>query len=417
MHIPTRRRRLAAAMSAVALLAGVTAGCSSSSGGARKAALDPGNWSSVTKQAEGQKVNWYTYGGDSTLNGFINSYLAKRLKAYGVTINQVKIDDTADAVNKVLGEKQAGKTSGGAVDAIWINGENFATGVQAKLWYCGWPKQLPNSKYVDLTSPAVARDFGVPVDGCESAWQSANSAIVYDSAKLHASDVASVSTLFAWAKAHPGHFTYPALPDFTGSMAVRTILYDTIGGPAKLSGSFAASRYAPAAKVLWSRLNAIAPSLYRGGKTYPQTEDALVKLYADGQISAFFTYGPGAVGDAVRKGTFPASTREAVPSIGNIANVSNIAIPANAAHRAAALVLANVLQDPATQLALYKFEGIYPAIDLDRLSAAQRKQFADEPLSPSVLPLAALTRHTQPELASGYLTRIEKDWKTQVLEH
>ena len=420
MSIRPRRKRLAAAASAAALIA-VLAGCSSSSVpgalGAHTSGLDPANWPSVTKQARGQTVNWYTYGGDSTLNGFINSYVAKRLSSYGVKVNQVKITDTSDAVNKVLGEKQAGKSSGGAVDAIWINGENFATGVQAKLWYCGWPSQLPNAKYVDLNSSAVSRDFGVPVDGCESAWQSANSALVYDSAKLRASDVASVSALFAWAKAHPGHFTYPALPDFTGSMAVRTILYDTIGGPAKLSGAFDSSRYASASKQLWARLNAIAPSLYRGGKTYPQTEDALEQLYADGQISAFFTYGPGAVGDAVKKGTFPATTREAVPSVGNIANVSNIAIPADAAHRAAALVLANVLQDPATQLALYKLEGIYPAIDLDRLAAAQRAGFVNEPLSPSVLPLTSLTRNAQPELASAYVARIEKDWKTQVLEH
>ena len=419
MPIRPHRKRLAAAGSAVALIA-ILAGCGSSSvpgASTHRTALDPANWASVTRQAHGQTVNWYTYGGDSTLNGFINGYVAKRLSKYGVKVNQVKITDTSDAVNKVLGQKQAGKTSGGAVDAIWINGENFATGVQAKLWYCGWPSHLPNAKYVDLASLAVSRDFGVPVDGCESAWQSANSALVYDSAKLRASDVASVSALFAWAKAHPGHFTYPALPDFTGSMAVRTILYDAIGGPAKLSGSFDTGKYASASKQLWARLNAIAPSLYRGGKTYPQTEDALEQLYADGQISAFFTYGPGAVGDAVKKGTFPATTREAVPSVGNIANVSNIAIPAHAAHRAAALVLANVLQDPATQLALYKVEGIYPAIDLARLTATQRAGFLDEPISPSVLPLTALTRDAQPELASAYVTRIEKDWKTHVLEH
>ncbi|WP_219418703.1 hypothetical protein [Pseudonocardia nigra] len=56
------------------------------------------------------------------------------------------------------------------------------------------------------------------------------------------------------------------------------------------------------------------------------------------------------MGTKVTDGTFPATTRTAVPSVGNISNTSFIAIPADAADRAAALVLANLLQDPQTQL-------------------------------------------------------------------
>ncbi|MEO6957997.1 MAG: hypothetical protein ABI137_14735, partial [Antricoccus sp.] len=108
--------------------------------------------------------------------------------------------------------------------------------------------------------------------------------------------------------------------------------------------------------------------------------------------------------------------REAVPSVGNIANISNIAIPADAAHRAAALVLANLLQDPGTQLELYKAEGIYPGIDLTKTSAQIQDAFAAVPLSPSVLPLKVLLSNAQPELASEYVSSIEKDWKLAVLQ-
>lgn len=38
------------------------------------------------------------------------------------------------------------------------------------------------------------------------------------------------------------------------------------------------------------------------------------------------------------------------------------------------------------------------------------------PLSPSVLPLTALTRSSLPELSSAYVTRIETDWRTNVLQ-
>jgi putative spermidine/putrescine transport system substrate-binding protein len=410
-----RRRAVLAALAGAALL-GLTA-CSGTSGAAAPTALDPGNWPAVLAQAKGQTVNFYAYGGDTVLNSFLSGYVTDALAMQGVTLKQVKITDTVDAVNKVLGEKQAGRSTGGSVDAIWINGENFATGVQAKLWYCGWDKALPNSRYVDFANAAVGSDFGVPVNGCEAVWQQADSALVYDSSKLSSTDVASVSALLAWATAHPGHFSYPALPDFTGSMAVRTILYDSLGGPAPLAGAFDAAKYAPAASALWARLNALEPALWRGGSTYPQTQDAVERLYGDGEISAYFTYGPGAVADKVRAGLYPKSTREAVPSPGNISNNSFLAIPGNAAHKAAALMLANVLEDPQTQLALYKAEGIYPGIDVAKTDAATRAAFAAVQVSASVLPLSELTAHAQPELASGYVTRLEKDWKTKVLQH
>lgn len=380
-------------------------------------ALDTGNWPSVLAHAKGQTVNFYAYGGDTVLNNFLSGYVTDALGKQGVTLNQVKITDTVDAVNKVLGERQAGRSAGGAVDAIWINGENFATGRQAELWSCGWNRALPNSRYVDFANPAVSSDFGVPVNGCEAVWQQADSALVYDSSKLSTADVTSVASLLTWATTHPGRFTYPALPDFTGSMAVRTIFYSMLGGPARLAGPFDNEKYTPAATALWARLNALRPALWRGGSTYPQTQDAVEKLYSDGEISAYFTYGPGAVTDKVRTGLYPKSTREAVPSPGNISNNSFLAIPDNAAHKAAALVLANLLEDPLTQLALYQAEGTNPGIDVTKTATATQAAFAAVPLSASVLPLSQLTAHAQPELASGYVTRLEKDWKTEVLQH
>ncbi|MCY7395815.1 MAG: ABC transporter substrate-binding protein [Nocardioides sp.] len=379
---------------------------------------DSADWDAVLAEADGQSVRWYLYGGDDVLNTVIDEEVAPRLAELGVTLEPVRIDDTADAVNKVLGEQQAGRTSGGSVDAIWINGENFATGVQADLWRCGWSQDLPNARYVDLEAPEVQRDFGTPVEGCESAWQQASSALVYDSADLRPDDVASVSGLLDWARANPGRFTYPAPPDFTGSMAVRTILYDTVDGPGSLvsDAGEASDQYAAVTRLLWARLNAAAPTLWRGGETYPQSQEDVEKLYADGEISAYFTYGPGAVAQKVEDGSYPGSTREAVPSSGNISNTSFVAIPANAEHQAGALVLADVLQDPEVQLALYEAAGIYPAIDLARTSPEIQAAFAAAPLSPSVLSIEELTRNAQPELASVFLSGIEQDWTREVLQ-
>ena len=199
-------------------------------------------------------------------------------------------------------------------------------------------------------------------------------------------------------------------------MAVRSLLYAQLGGPSKLAGAFDVKTYREATRGFYDRLNAIEPTLWRQGKTYPSSQDDVEKLFANGEISAYFTYGPGAVAAKVGDGTYPKTTREAVPASGNISNDSFITIPKNAAHRSAALVLANILQDPEVQLALFKANGSYPGIDVSRVSATVRKQFAAVQQSPSVLSLAQLSANAQPELASDYITRIEKDWTSQVLQ-
>jgi len=410
------RRRLILRLTATLLAGGVTlAGCGDAAPKVRPA-VDAGDWAGVLAEAKGQTVNWYMYGGDDTLNGFVKTEVAPRLAKLGVRLKQVRITDTADAVNKVLGEKQAGRTSGGSVDAIWLNGENFATGVQADIWRCGWSGTLPNARYVDQRNPAVQNDFGLPVKGCESVWQQASSALVYDSAELDTADVASVDALLAWADAHPGRFTYPAPPDFTGSMAVRSLLYAELGGPQRLAGAFDEDAYAGAIEPFWDRLNAIEPSLWRKGSTYPTSQEDVEKLYSNGEISAYFTYGPGAVGQKVDDGLYADTTREAVPASGNIANYSFIAIPSNAAHSAGALVLANVLEDPEVQLALFRATGAFPGIDVSRTSAPVQKKFAAVRQSPAVLSYEELAANAQPELASDYITRIEMDWRAQVLQ-
>ena len=377
--------------------------------------VDPADWPAVLAAARGQTLDWYMYAGDAAVNDVVEGYVAPRLaQEFGVTLEVVPVADTGDALNKALAERQAGGT--GSVDAIWINGENFAIGRQADLWYCGYPAQLPNARYVDLDDPAVATDFGVPVEGCEAAWQQASSALVYDSARLGPADVASLDALEAWARANPGLFTYPAPPDFTGSMVVRTFLYDTAGGPAALAGPFDEAVFGPVAQRLWPRLNALEPALWRGGATYPTSQEAVERLYATGEIAAYFTYGPGTVARRVADGAFPATTREAVPAVGNIGNVSFVAIPADSPDRAAALVLANLLQDPETQLRFFADGGIHPAIDLDRLDPAMRVRFADVRIGPSVLPLAELLANRVPELDSGYVSAVDDGWTARVLQ-
>ena len=415
----TRKALVLASTLALALTAcGGGSEQSPAAGGASPSAAPGGGFEAVLAEAKGQTVDWYMYGGDDRLNGYVNGYVKTELGKLGVTLNQVKITDTAEAVNKVLGEKAAGKDEDGSVDLIWINGENFATLKQADAVECGYLGDLPSTENVDLTVPGIATDFGLETEGCEVPWQQTTSSLVYDSTALSEADVKSVESLFAWSKANTGKLTYAAPPDFNGSMAVRTFFFDTAGGADSFLGDFDQAKYDAAAPKLWDRLNAAEPTLWREGKTYPASQTEVEKLFAAGEIDAYLTYGSSGTGALVEKGTLPKTTRSAVFEGGNIGNYSFTLIPKNASDKAAAKVLANLLLSPGAALenAGPNGAGFTSAIDLSRLPAAQRTQFEQLTKSPYQVPPAELAAATLPEVVADYVTALEKDWKANVLQ-
>jgi putative spermidine/putrescine transport system substrate-binding protein len=366
-------------------------------------------WTKILKEAKGQTVNWYMWGGGAKINTYVNDYLGAEAKKYGVTLNQVKLNGTAEAVNKVLGEKQAGKSTGGAVDMIWINGENFATGVQADIWHCNWATKLPNAKYVDWTNPSVNSDFGLPVKGCEAPWATASSGLVYDSKVVPKSAVATLDAFVAWAKANPGKFTYPAPPDFNGSMTVRRLFYYANGGYSNFLGAYNASTFTPAMAKTATFLNDLKPALWRKGATYPANIGDLEKLYANGEISAYFNYGALASFANVKTGLFPASTRVAAFKEGMIGNISYVTIPYNSPNKAGAQVIANIMQSPEAQMKM-QVDGVIgsPAIVMNKTSLSG--QYRSLPIHPSSVSPAILAKNANPELTSAWLKAIDAGW-------
>ncbi|MCP3993543.1 MAG: ABC transporter substrate-binding protein, partial [bacterium] len=124
-----------------------------------------GTWEEVLAAADGTTVNWFMWGGSDTVNSNVDDYIVALVKdQYNITINRVPAD-AADFVNKVLDESAAGKTEGGSIDLMWINGENFATLKTADLLFGPWSEGIPNAQYVPWDDPSVANDFGEPVEG------------------------------------------------------------------------------------------------------------------------------------------------------------------------------------------------------------------------------------------------------------
>jgi putative spermidine/putrescine transport system substrate-binding protein len=376
------------------------------------------NWEEVVKTAQGQTVDWYMWGGSPTVNKYVNGFLADNLKkTYDITLRQVPVKDIAEVVSKLVVEKQAGKESGGSVDLMWINGENFRTCKSGNLLYGPFAAILPNIKYVDRTSPTVANDFGTPVDDMESPWGSAQMVMIYDSARI-SEPPQSIPALIDWIRNNPGRFAYPAPPDFTGSAFVRHFFYNTAGSVDKWQGDYTDEELRLAADATYRQLLELKPFLWRKGSTYPESPVRMNTLFADGIIDFSFSYNQGEASRNIVDGLFPETVRTYVFEEGTISNTHFVAIPYNAKDKAAAMVVANYLLSPEAQLekANSQVWGDFSALKPDRLPREWQEKYRDLPRGKATLSDSQLQSHQLPEPPSKILIHLEKGWEKHVLK-
>ncbi len=375
-------------------------------------------WPEIEAQAKGQTVDWFMWGGFPSTNAYVNGYVAPRVKElYGITLRQVPVKDIAEVVGKLLAEKQAGRGAGGEVDLMWINGENFRTAKRHGLLFGPFADRLPNQKLVNWDKPSVQNDFGEPVEGLESPWGSAQVVMIYDSRRTPAPP-RTVGALLDWARRNPGRFTYPAPPDFTGSVFVRHVFYHAAGEVAAWQGPFDEKRFEAAAAATYQLLKELSPFLWRQGRAYPENPIRLSQLLADGEVDFAISYHPAEASKMILDGLYPETVRTFVFEEGTIANTHFVAIPFNAADTAGAMVVANFLISPEAQLkkADASVWGDFPAIDIDRLEPAWQARFAALPRGPATLPNDVLQRRQLPEPPSEILIRLERGWDEHVLK-
>lgn len=385
--------------------------------------FDINDWDSVVAAAKGQTVNWYLWGGSESINSFVGAFYGKALKdRYGITLHRVPVADTVDAVNQVLSEKQAGKDPG-AVDLIWINGANFLSLKQANLLYPDWANKLPNSQLVNWDNPAINRDFGTPVDNLESPWSSAQFQFIYDSAHLSPAELPrSYAQLKEWVIEHPGRFTYiaPGPGAFQGTRFVKGALFEISGGADQWS-TFDQATWDQWSPELWKYLNELKPYLWRNGETYPKDENELHSLFANREVDFSITQAAVGAGALIEQGMVPATSKAFVFDQYMIGDFNYVAIPANAPNKAAALVLANLILDPALQAAQILPEngfGLGYGIDINRVTdpaALAKLQDAAKKLGDAATSPADLAKSLAGDSDAQYQNLVETGWRQNVL--
>jgi len=373
---------------------------------------DAANWDAVLAEARGETVYFYAWGGEPRINDYIDWAAKTVLDRFGVRVIHVKVSDTAEVVSRVLAEKAAGRGSGGAVDLVWINGENFsAMKRQGLLQPSAWSTQLPNYRFLDVENkPTVARDFTVPVDGLEAPWGMAKLVFFYDSARL-SDPPRSAAALGAWIGENPGRFTYPQPPDFLGTTFLKQLLLELAPNPSVLAEPATELNFAAETAPLFAWLDTAKPSLWRGGRAYPRDSGSLRRLLADSEIDIAFAFNPSDASSAIEHGELPDTVRSFVFDGGTLGNTHFVAIPFNANAPAGAMVVANFLMSAEAQARKEdpRVWGDPTVLAIDRLSADDRARFTGLDLGIATLPPEKLGK-TLPEPDPSWVDRLEQEW-------
>ncbi len=380
------------------------------------ARADAADWDGVQARGRGQTVYFNAWGGDDRTNAFI-AWADERMRMlHEVTVKHVRLTATAEAVTRVLAEKAAGRNDGGSVDVVWVNGPNFLAMRQAGLLYGPVLDRLPNAGLIDrVGNPATVTDFTVPTDGMEVPWRMAQLVFVHDGVRLP-QPPRSMLAMRGYAAAHPGRTTHPTASDFMGATFLKQALIELAPDPAVLQRAVDDAGHAAATTPLWRWYDAMRPNFWHGGKDFPASGPAQANLFGDGEIDLYPSFDPAEAATGIARGTLPATSRAYVLDGGTLGNCSFMAIPFNAAHRDAALLLADFLLSPEAQAraADPRQLGSPTVLALARLSPADRARFDALPHPPGLLTAAELGVPRQ-EPHPTWMTRLAADWERRVL--
>jgi putative thiamine transport system substrate-binding protein len=338
-------------------------------------------------------------------------------RRYGVKVNHVKLNDTAEAVTRVVAERAAGRNEGGGVDLIWINGPNFLAMKSQGLLYGPVAQALPNFRFVDTERrPSNIVDFTVPVEGYAVPWRVAQIVYVYDSARTDPKTLPrSIPAMLDWAKANTGRLTHPNGRNFLGVTFLKQALYELAPDPSVLQKPATDETFGPTTAPLWAWYEALRPHLWREGRSFPETGPAQIQLLADGEIELAVSFNPAEAAVAINSGLLPDTARAMSLEKGTIGNTSFVVIPYNAADKEGAMVVANFLLEPEAQARAQnpKQIGSFTVLDLDKLSPDERRLF-DRPPEAKGLPTNTELGNSLPEPHPSWMTRIAEEWERRV---
>ncbi|GGX41999.1 ABC transporter substrate-binding protein [Saccharospirillum salsuginis] len=369
-------------------------------------------WDEITDTAEGQTVYFHAWGGSDVINDYINWAAQRVQEEYGVNVQHVKVTETGNVVSQVLSEKTAGRDTDGAVDLVWINGENFAAMKNNDLLYGPFTQWLPNYQWVDTADkPTTLFDFTTPVENMEAPWGMAQLVFMYDSAEI-GEPPTSMESLLDFARENPGRVTYPAPPSFYGTTFIKQTLLELADNRTPLYNPVDNADFDAVTAPLWDYLDQLHPLMWRRGQTFTSGAPEMKQLLNDGEIAISLSFNPNDASNAIATGELPETIRTYVHDDGSIGNTHFVAIPYNSGSAEGAMVLADFLMSPEAQARKANTDiwGDPTVLDVDRLPAEDRALFEALPQGKATLSadeLGAVLR----EPHTSWVEALERAWQ------
>ncbi|OOE75950.1 ABC transporter substrate-binding protein [Salinivibrio sp. ML290] len=372
-------------------IAALTLAIASTASFTASASAENNSWESIEQQAKGQTVYFNAWGGNQEINAYLRWASRELQRDYGVTLKHVKVADIAETVNRLLAEKTAGKDSGGSVDMVWINGENFKSMKENDLLYGPFVSTLPNWEIVDKSLP-VEEDFTEPTDGLEAPWGVGQLVFIHDQKTL-ANPPRSFAELLDLAKAFPGRISYPKPPEFHGTSFLKAALLELTGSPEALYLPVDEVDFDTVTAPLWRYLDQLHQVAWREGAQFPSGSAETIQLLDDGELLVAIAFNPNAAKAAVASGKLAPSARAFAFDQGALSNIHFMAIPYNANAKAGAMVAINFLMSEKAQL-----------------RKADTQVWGDPPVV-KLPDTAEVSRfNTQPEPHPSWQTALERAW-------
>ncbi|MDR3315872.1 MAG: hypothetical protein LBS98_05275 [Coriobacteriales bacterium] len=384
-------------------------------------------WDEILAEAKGDTITfcaWGSGGADAMVEQFWAKFKEQAAQDYGVTIEYV--EDTAEFEERFISDYADGIDA--TIDMFW--GASASIGAQLNagmLWGDDgnqWVKALPNNEYLDWTSSDTNLNGTIPNDYYQAPFMKVTPAMVYAADKYDASlawDATSsdgrpglfhnLSELYQWVQKNPGKFTYLDLlgkGGFHGKQFVTSVLYeltdDGSGGwkPIYAEGDDAQARstkiqahaeewfaWATSADAteeaflaksgyVWKYLNDLKPHLFQldGAAHYGADAYEMVSYVNSGDLATSFTTCVSIYPKTQDDPSYLPNAQLYLMET-SVGYPDFIVVAKNSKHKAAAIVLSNLLLDPQVNASVTATTGNAYNLDITKLSAEDKKLFTD----------------------------------------
>ena len=419
-----------AGVAGVAALGATMTGCSSSSSSSSSASSAAANakvdtdlakmsWDQVLAEAKGQTVSFLAWGSGGA-DAFVQKWwehLAEDMKSkYDITMAYAE-DVTAEE-EKLVTDVQ--NKADATYDMFWGLGSKFTSLRKESGMFEGWEGSLPNVKYLDMDNAFNTFDGTTDINESESPFQMLNPSLVYSTDSWdHTKAYTEAGGLFnnftelaEWVKLNPGKFTYMDLTGagaFHGLSFAKAILaeltddgnggwkavYDASDDAAAKRKKITANiqswyewgtsadateeKFIEKAAYLWAYLNEIAPNLMQGdsGAMYVPTAPEMMSYVKAGDLACTFTTCTQ-VSNRVESAPDSYMANPAIYMLDtSIGSWDYCIITANSKAKAASLVVANEMIDPAQMLTAHTTTGNGYNVSYDKLDSSMKKEYDD----------------------------------------